>query len=71
MATPRPGPALAVGWSFGFLGSLLGLVGSVRFDLPAAPSILVSLALLLVLFGAVLSISARWRPAAARAGDSV
>jgi zinc/manganese transport system permease protein len=51
MATQRTGPALAVGWSFGFLGSLLGLLGSVRFDLPAAPSILVSLAGLLVLLG--------------------
>jgi zinc/manganese transport system permease protein len=59
MATPRPAPALAVGWAFGFLGSLVGLAGSVRFDLPAAPSILVALASLLVLFGAVLAIARR------------
>lgn len=54
MATPRPGPALAVGWVFGFLGSLLGLLGSIRFDLPAAPSILVTLAGMLALFGTLL-----------------
>jgi zinc/manganese transport system permease protein len=47
MITQRTGPALAVGWAFGFLGSLLGLLGSVRFDLPAAPSILLALTLLL------------------------
>jgi zinc/manganese transport system permease protein len=59
MATQRPGLALAVGWTFGFLGSLVGLAGSVRFDLPAAPSILVALASLLVVFGAVLAIARR------------
>jgi zinc/manganese transport system permease protein len=48
-----PGPALAVGWVFAFVGSLLGLVGSTRFDLPAAPMILVSLTLLLVVMGLV------------------
>jgi zinc/manganese transport system permease protein len=56
MATPRPGPALAVGWVFGFLGSLIGLLGSVTLDLPAAPSILVSLTGLLVVLGVVLSL---------------
>jgi zinc/manganese transport system permease protein len=56
MATPRPGLALAVGWGFGFLGSMIGLLGSVQFDLPAAPSILVSLTGLLVVLGAVLSL---------------
>jgi hypothetical protein len=56
MATPRPGLALAIGWIFGFLGSLLGLLGSVQLDLPAAPSILVSLTLLLALLGAVLAL---------------
>jgi zinc/manganese transport system permease protein len=56
MATPRPGAALAIGWAFGFLGSLLGLVGSIQLDLPAAPSILVSLAVLLAVLGGVLSL---------------
>ena len=64
IATSRPGGALAVGWVFGFLASVVGLVGSVRFDMPAAPSILVTLAALLVLVGAVSSV-ARRRAAAA------
>jgi ABC-type Mn2+/Zn2+ transport system permease subunit len=54
LATPKPGRALAIGWAFGFAGSVLGLWGSVAFDLPAAPSILVCLSgLLVVLAGAV------------------
>lgn len=56
MATQRTGPALAVGWVFGVLGSLVGLIGSIQFDLPAAPSILVSLTGLLVVFGIGLSV---------------
>jgi zinc/manganese transport system permease protein len=64
MATQRPGPALAIGWAFGFLGSFLGLVGSIQFDLPAAPSILVALTLLLVALGIALQL--RPRVAAAR-----
>lgn len=59
IATPRPGGALAVGWVFGFLASVIGLIGSVRFDMPAAPSILVTLAVLLVLVGAVSSVARR------------
>lgn len=54
MTTHRAGPALAVGWIFAFVGSLAGLAGSVHFDLPAAPSILVALALLLFVWGAAL-----------------
>jgi zinc/manganese transport system permease protein len=45
------GAALAVGWVFALVASVVGLMGSVRFDLPAAPSILVSLVLGLVLLG--------------------
>jgi len=56
MATQRTGRALAIGWGVGFLGSLVGLLGSIQFDLPAAPSILVSLAILLVILGAALSL---------------
>jgi zinc/manganese transport system permease protein len=53
MATSRPGPALAVGWVFGFVASFVGLVGSVRLDMPAAPSILVTLTGLLLVMGVV------------------
>ena len=65
MATSRPGVALAIGWIFGFLGSALGLLGSIRFDLPAAPSILVTLALLLAVLGGVLGMHKRGAGASA------
>jgi zinc/manganese transport system permease protein len=61
LASPRPSQALAVGWIFGFVGSLLGLLGSIALDLPAAPSILVSLTGLLVLLGMAMRL--RRRPA--------
>jgi zinc/manganese transport system permease protein len=59
MATPRPGVALAVGWLFGFVAGVLGLVGSVQLDLPAAPSILVTLTGLLALQGLVVGLQRR------------
>jgi zinc/manganese transport system permease protein len=61
MATQRTGAALAVGWLFGLFGSFIGLVGSIQFDLPAAPSILVSLSGLLVVLGIGLSLGQRMR----------
>jgi zinc/manganese transport system permease protein len=59
MTSPRTGRALAVGWAFGFVASVLGLLGSVRWDLPAAPSILVALTALLLAHGAVLGLLRR------------
>jgi len=56
MSTARPGRALAVGWIFGFVASVLGLLGSVQFDMPAAPSILVTLTGLLAVMGALLGL---------------
>lgn len=53
MTTTAPGRALAVGWVFAGVGCFLGLLGSVRFDFPAAPSILVVLAGMLAVLGAV------------------
>jgi ABC-type Mn2+/Zn2+ transport system permease subunit len=50
--TGSPARALAVGWSFSFVASCLGLIGSVQLDMPAAPSILVALTLGLLLVGA-------------------
>lgn len=61
MASERPGVALAIGWAFGFGASVVGLLGSVTWDLPAAPSILVTLAAMLVLHGVVLGLARRMR----------
>jgi zinc/manganese transport system permease protein len=63
MASERPGVALAIGWVFGFSASVVGLFGSVTWDLPAAPSILVTLAAMLVLHGMVLALTRRMRHA--------
>lgn len=54
MTSERTGIALLVGWSFAFAACLLGLLGSVRFDLPAAPSVLVALTGLLLILGSAL-----------------
>ena len=59
----NPGRALALGWVFGFLGSLLGLLASIHFDLPAAPTILVALSSLLVVLGVALNFRAGVRSA--------
>ncbi len=67
MASGRTGVALAIGWVFGFLASVLGLLGSVTFDMPAAPSILVTLSVLLCVHGAVVTIVKRARKGTAHA----
>ena len=56
LATRRPGVAMTIGWIFGFLACAIGLVGSVSLDMPAAPSILVTLTILLLIVGAVAGI---------------
>ena len=61
LATPRTGPALAIGWVFAVVASVAGLLASVTWDTPAAPSILVTLTLLLVAMGAVLALVRRGR----------
>jgi zinc/manganese transport system permease protein len=66
LASERTGRALGIGWSFGFVASFAGLLGSLRFDLPAAPSILVALTLSLALLGAGLRLRGVRRPAPAR-----
>lgn len=53
LATRRPGVAMTIGWIFGFVASAIGLVVSVTMDMPAAPSILVTLTALLLLVGAL------------------
>lgn len=62
IASQRPGRAMAVGWVFGSVASVVGLINSVNLDLPAAPSILVTLTGLLVLMSAVLGWIRRHRP---------
>jgi ABC-type Mn2+/Zn2+ transport system permease subunit len=62
LTTSTPVRALAVGWIFAFAASGLGLVASVHFDFPAAPSILVALSLLLVALGAGAALAGRLRP---------
>ena len=53
LATKRPGVAMTIGWAFGFLASAAGLIASVSLDMPAAPSILVTLTVMLLLVGMV------------------
>jgi ABC-type Mn2+/Zn2+ transport system permease subunit len=59
LATRRPGVAMTIGWGFGFLASAIGLVASVSLDMPAAPSILVTLTVFLLLMGLVAGIMRR------------
>jgi zinc transport system permease protein len=66
MTTPRTGLALVVGWVFGFAAGVIGLLVSVQWDLPAAPSILVTLTTMLVLQGIVLGVFRRGGLAGAR-----
>jgi len=54
LASSRPARSLAVGWTFAFVAGIGGLFGSVHFDLPAAPSVLVALALGLTILGLLL-----------------
>lgn len=64
MATSRAGAAMIIGWVFAFAASVGGLLASVTFDLPAAPSILVTLTALLMLQGAVQAVTGRGRKGA-------
>ena len=53
IATGRTGGALAIGWIFGFAAGVVGLLLSVQADLPAAPSILVTLTVMLAVWAIV------------------
>lgn len=59
LASSRPSRALGVGWIFAFVASIGGLFGSVHFDLPAAPSVMVALALGLVVMGLLVHLRRR------------
>lgn len=56
MASNSVRGALILGWIFAFVASLAGLLGSVQFDFPAAPSIMVALSGALFLLGAGLAV---------------
>lgn len=51
MVTTRTGTRLAIGWIFAAVAAFLGLILSVMFDLPAAPSILLTMTLMLTIIG--------------------
>ena len=51
LASDRSGVRLAVGWIFGLIGCIAGLLAAFKLDEPAAPSILTMMAVMLVLFG--------------------
>lgn len=59
LLTSRPGGRLALGWSVGILGSIIGILASVGLDLPAGPSVMTALVLLLVVTGAGVAILKR------------
>ena len=63
LTTSRTGPALTIGWTFGFLGGVIGLLLSVQRDWPAAPSILVTLTTMLALLAAGVAIARKLRRA--------
>ncbi len=67
LATRSTSGALVVGWAFAFVASVAGLLASVSLDLPAAPSILVTLTALLVVQGAVQALVLRPRNSGATA----
>lgn len=64
LASGSAGRALAMGWTFGFAGCFVGLLGSVQLDMPAAPTILVALTLLLAILGVGLAVRRRLAGAA-------
>lgn len=63
MTSGRTAVALGVGWAFGFVASVLGLLASVQWDMPAAPSILVTLAVLLLVHALAVGVLRRMRVA--------
>ena len=63
LATSRTGGALAIGWIFGFLAGVVGLLLSVQADLPAAPSILVTLTAMLAVWAVIVATMRRLRHA--------
>jgi len=59
LLTTRPQGRLALGWGVGILGAVLGVMASVGFDLPAGPSVMTALVLLLVVTSVGVAIRGR------------
>ena len=55
LASNRTGARLAVGWSFAFVCSFVGLLAAFRFDAPAAPTVLVTMTLFLIVHAIVMT----------------
>ncbi len=53
LLTDRTGARLAFGWVFAAVASFVGLVGAFVLDLPAAPAIMLTMTLMLVVVGVV------------------
>jgi zinc/manganese transport system permease protein len=53
LLTTRARGRLAMGWGVGFLGAIVGILASVGLDLPAGPSVMAALVLILVAVSAV------------------
>jgi zinc/manganese transport system permease protein len=54
LASDRTGVRLAVGWMFAFFCSVAGLLAAFTLDWPAAPTILATMSLCLIIHGAVM-----------------
>jgi zinc/manganese transport system permease protein len=61
MLTTRAQGRLSLGWGVGILGAIIGIIASVGLDLPAGPSVMTALALLLVLTSVGVAIKRRQR----------
>jgi zinc/manganese transport system permease protein len=53
LLTTRARGRLALGWSVGFLGAMLGILSAVGFDLPAGPSVMTALVLILLVVSGI------------------
>jgi zinc/manganese transport system permease protein len=58
LASDRTGVRLAVGWSFAFLCSVIGLLTAFALDTPAAPTILTMMSVFLIIHGVLMTL---WR----------
>lgn len=54
LLTSRAAPRLAIGWIFGFLGVLIGVLLSLRLDLPAGPAVIVTMVAMLLVIALML-----------------